>query len=162
MAKEAYHLPLEPTSSGLFGKGLSHLLVRSDKLTVEKRQKALHEVVVCLVKTGKAPAQHKLNHLAQTGSGPKHAKKGQFRKKKRPVKNGGQPFKQGQSDVNAKGYLPIVFSLCSPTGLRSMQAFMSCISRRATESFADNWDCITSDVFLRNVVCHGYIKSDNY
>ena len=92
VGKEAYHLPLEPTSSGLFVEGLLHLLERSDKLTEEKRQKALHEAVVCSVKPGKAPGQHKTKHPAP-GNGPK---KGQcpYRKKK-PAKKGGQPFKQG-------------------------------------------------------------------
>ena len=92
VAKEAYHLPLEPTSSGLFGEGLSRLLERSDKLTVEKRQKAFHKAVVRSVKIDKMPAQHKAKHPAP-GSGQK---KGQFRKKKRPAKKGGQPFKKGQ------------------------------------------------------------------
>ena len=53
VAKEAYHLPLEPTNSGLFGEGLAHLLERSDKLTDEKHQKALHKAVICSVKTAR-------------------------------------------------------------------------------------------------------------
>ena len=32
VTKEAYHLPFEPASSGLFGEGLSSLSERSDKI----------------------------------------------------------------------------------------------------------------------------------
>ena len=64
VAKEAYHLPLEPASSGLFGEGLSFLLEQSDKIAEEKRQKALHEAVVRTVKPGKA------KHSAPKGGGP--------------------------------------------------------------------------------------------
>ena len=78
VAKEAYHLPLEPTSSRLFGAGLSDILERGDKLMVEKRQRALHEAVVCSVKIGKNPVQYK-SKQATPGSGPK---RGQQKKKK--------------------------------------------------------------------------------
>ena len=91
LAKEAYHLPLEPASSGLFGAALSDILERSDKLMVEKRQQALHEAAVCSVKTGKNPGQHKPKQ-ATHGSRPK---KDQQKKRKQPAKKGGQPFKQG-------------------------------------------------------------------
>ena len=37
VAGEAYHLPFEPTSSGLFGEGLLVLLELSDKMKEEKR-----------------------------------------------------------------------------------------------------------------------------
>ena len=37
MAKEAYHLPLESTSSGPFGASFSDILERSDKLIVKKQ-----------------------------------------------------------------------------------------------------------------------------
>ena len=43
LVKEAYHLPLEPASSGLFGKGLSSILERCNKLMDKKRQQALHD-----------------------------------------------------------------------------------------------------------------------
>ena len=62
---------------------------RSDKVTEEKQQKALHEAVVRLVKPGKAPGQHKMQHPA-----PEKKGQGQYRKKK-TAKKGGQPFKQG-------------------------------------------------------------------
>ena len=68
VAKETYNLPLEPASSGLFGEGLSRLLERSDKLTDEKQQKALYEVVVHSVKTGKDPGQHKTKHTLLLGA----------------------------------------------------------------------------------------------
>ena len=80
----------------------------TDKLTDEKCQKALHEAVVHSVMTGKGPGQHTTKHPAPGSCGPKKGQ-GQLRKKKRPAKKGGQPFKQGhlaskggrKSDVNS-------------------------------------------------------------
>ena len=59
LAKEAYHLPLDPTTSGLLGTGLSAILERGINLTVQKWQRALHEAAVNSVKTSKALAQHR-------------------------------------------------------------------------------------------------------
>ena len=74
-----------------YGDGLSSLLERCDRLMAEKWQQFLHEAVIRSVKTGKAPSQHRAKQTA-TGKGPK---KGPHKKRKRPAKKGGQPFKQG-------------------------------------------------------------------
>ena len=107
VAKEAYHLPFEPSSSRLFGEGLSVLLERSDKMKEDKRQKTLHEAVIHSVKPRKGPGQHRVKHNALQGGGPKKDH-GQYRKKKNHAKKGGHAFKQahpackggGKSDVN--------------------------------------------------------------
>ena len=95
LAKEAYHLPLDPAGSELFGPGLPDILERGDKLVEEKRSKALHEAAVKSVKTGKQPSQYKPNKHATPGGGgaPKKGHQQQNRKKKPYTKKGGQPPK---------------------------------------------------------------------
>ena len=53
-------------------------------------------MVICSVKTGKAPGEHKTKHPAPGSGGPKKSQS-QFRKKEKPAKKGGQPLKQGGS-----------------------------------------------------------------
>ena len=99
MAKEAYHLTLEPASSGLFGVGLSSLLERCGKLMAKKHQQSLHEAVIRSMKTGKVPGQHE-SKQSTPRSGPK---KDQHQKRKWPAKSKAcppAPKGDGKSDAH--------------------------------------------------------------
>ena len=100
LAKEVYHLPLDPAGSGLFGTGLVSIREKGDKLVDETWSRALHEVAVRSVKTGKPAGQHRPKQ-ATPGSG---SKKGQQQKKKKPyAKKGGQPSKHNAPSTKGGG-----------------------------------------------------------
>ena len=102
LAKEAYHLPLEPASSCLFGKGLLPILEKSDRMTDEKRQRTLHEAALRSVKPNKSVGQHKAKQATQSSGPKKGAQKQHVKKKKQFVKKGGQPSSY-KHDSSTKG-----------------------------------------------------------
>ena len=102
LTKEAYHLPLEPASSSLFGEGLLPILEKSDRMTEEKRQRALHKAALQSVKINKSVGQQKAKQATHGSEPKKGAQKQHTKKKKQFVKKGGQPSSY-KHDSSTKG-----------------------------------------------------------